>query len=158
MKRSLLFAVTVSLFILVISPLGICENGRFGIGIISGEPTGVSGKLWTGANNAVDGAVAWSFAEDFHLHLHADWLYHNWTYLKDKFGVEQGEIPLYYGIGGRIRFDDDPRVGARFVLGLAYIWDNAPFDVFLEVAPVLDVAPKTEVNGNIAVGVRYWFK
>jgi len=150
--------ISIFLLSLCIITQNAGAEGLFGLGLISGEPTGVSAKYWTGTNTAIDGGIAWSFAEDAHLHIHADWLHHNWSFLKEKFEVEQGEIPLYYGIGGRIRFDDDARVGARFVFGMAYIWDNAPFDVFLEIAPILDLTPETEVNGNIAIGLRYWFK
>ncbi len=163
MKQSAFCTLAVIAFLIVSlsSPavtVAADTGNPFGLGIISGEPTGVSGKFWIDGNSAIDGAVAWSFAKDFNFHIHADWLFHNWTFLKKSFEVEQGEIPLYYGVGGRMRFDDDPRVGVRFVVGLAYMWDNAPFDVFFEVAPVLDLAPETELDGNIAIGVRYWFQ
>jgi hypothetical protein len=36
------------------------QDSGFGIGIIAGEPTGLSGKLWLGGNNALDMAAAWS--------------------------------------------------------------------------------------------------
>ncbi|KPK98018.1 MAG: hypothetical protein AMJ90_10080, partial [candidate division Zixibacteria bacterium SM23_73_2] len=52
------------------------EDG-FGLGVIVGEPTGICGKLWTSGRTAVDGAVAWSFEGESSVHLHADFLYHD---------------------------------------------------------------------------------
>lgn len=152
--------VIVSLLIMAINftTSALCESGQFGLGIITGEPTGVSMKYWMGKDTAIDGAVAWSFAKDANLHVHADWLHHNWSFLKNAFEVESGELPLYYGIGSRIRFDDDTRLGMRFVIGMEYIWDTAPFDLFFEAAPILDIAPETTLEGNVALGVRYWFE
>src|SRR5258708_39192418 len=36
------------------------EAGRFGVGAIFGEPTGVSVKYWLSDKHAIDGALAWS--------------------------------------------------------------------------------------------------
>ena len=40
--------------------LGAQDSG-FGLGIIFGEPTGISFKGWIGRRAAFDAAVAWSF-------------------------------------------------------------------------------------------------
>ena len=74
-----------------------------GIGFMVGEPTGLSLKSWTGGNNAFDVGLAWSLNNDA-VHLHADYLWHNFDLFND---VEAGSLPLYYGIGGRVVFDDD---------------------------------------------------
>jgi hypothetical protein len=50
----------------------------FGIGIILGDPTGVSAKVYTGSENAFDFAAAWSFEGKGHLLFQADYLFdHN---------------------------------------------------------------------------------
>ena len=157
MKKLIYLLIIFLSTLTAISVTAMCQENNFGLGLLSGEPTGISFKQWMDENTAVDGGLAWSFIDEVNLHAHADWLTHNWSFLKNKFGVEEGEIPLYYGIGGRIKFGDDTRAGARFVIGFAYIFDNAPFDIFFEIAPVLDVVPKTEINGNSAIGARYWF-
>jgi len=153
MRTAALLLLIITIFI---SSSAYSEQKSTGIGLISGEPTGVSFKFHQSRNTAIAGAIAWSFVDDSSLHVHADWLTHNWTYLKDTFEVKSGELPLYYGIGGRVLFDDDTRLGARFVIGMSYIFEDAPFDLFLEAAPVLDVIPKTTVGFNSAIGVRYW--
>ena len=40
------------------------QSGRFGAGIIIGEPTGASLKYWLNDTMAVDGAFGWSFHDD----------------------------------------------------------------------------------------------
>ena len=40
---------------------------------------------------------------------------------------------------------------------LNYIFETSPFDVFLEVVPVLDLAPDTEFDFNAAIGARFFF-
>jgi hypothetical protein len=129
-------------------------SGPLGIGIILGEPTGLSGELWLGNDRVIDGAAAWSFRDDPALHLHADYLFYHF----DLFDVTTGRLPLYYGVGGRIRFEDDTNVGIRFPVGLEYIFAEAPLDVFVEIAPLLELAPSTDFSLNGAVGIRYFLR
>lgn len=134
------------------------QEGGFGLGIILGEPTGLSLKQWVAANTAIDGAIAWSFGKHDALHLHANYLVHNFKLFK----VEQGKLPIYYGIGGRIKFeengtDEDTKIGVRIPVGISYILANSPLDIFLEIAPLLDLTPSTEFDLNGAVGIRYFF-
>ena len=131
------------------------------LGVVLGEPTGLSAKYWTTTNTAIDFGAAWSFGNDGNFHLHCDYLYHNYEIFK----VDEGSLPLYFGIGGRVRFeDDDPkddhsgtRVGLRLVLGLEYLVAAYPMSVFFEIAPIVDVAPKTEGSMNGGLGIRYVF-
>ena len=106
-------------------------------------------------SNAIDGAIAWSLEDDNDLHIHGDYLYHNYTLID----VEKGELPVYFGIGGRIRLreNDDDKVGIRFPIGLDYIFDGAPFDIFLELVPIMDLTPDTDFDMNGAIGFRYYF-
>ena len=135
---------------------GTAQEGRFGLGIIAGEPTGPCFKLWTSERTAIDGAAAWSFAKNAGLHMHADYLFHDFDLIE----VEKGRLPLYYGIGGRVRFaegDRDNKSGIRIPVGLAYLVETAPLDIFFEIVPILDLAPDTELDFNAALGVRYFF-
>ncbi len=129
-----------------------------GIGIMIGEPTGLSFKKFIGPRTAIDAGLAWSLAHDNNLHIHVDYLLHDFRLLKREFQVTEGELPLYYGIGGRLRVNGDSHFGIRFVIGTAYMFETAPIDVFLEVAPVMDLIPSTELTADVGVGFRYWFK
>jgi hypothetical protein len=129
------------------------QDEGFGLGVILGEPTGISGKLWVEDNKAFDGAIAWSFEDETAVHLHTDLLFHSGNVVR----VEMSKLLGYYGIGGRIKFEDNTKVGIRVPLGFNYIATKTPVDVFLEIVPLLDLAPGTKFNVNAAIGIRYFF-
>jgi hypothetical protein len=137
---------------LFISLSATFAQSNFGIGIMLGEPSGVSGKLWTANTNAFDFGAAWSFKGSGHMLLQADYVWHN--------GLSQassGKLALYYGIGGRVIFSDDPLVGARIPIGLDYNFSSAPIDIFVELVPILDLIPSTNFNLGGGIGIRFWF-
>jgi hypothetical protein len=130
------------------------QDSGFGAGIIIGEPTGFSLKGWLDAKSAIDAGLAWSFVRGSSFHIHADYLFHSFNV----FNTTE-KIPLYFGVGGRIKTskDSDSRVGVRGVIGVGYFFKDAPVDLFLEVAPVIDLTPATELQINAGFGARYWF-
>lgn len=161
MKARLLGVVTL----LVLAPAGLYASDGLGIGIIAGEPAGVTLKNWVGEKAAVDAAAAWSFSENESFQFHVDYLRHNFDLLQ--LGEHEGRLPVYYGLGGRLKLksnnngnarnDDDSLVGVRVPLGISYLFAAAPVDLFAEVVPILDVAPDTEFAINGALGARYYF-
>jgi hypothetical protein len=131
-------------------------GGNTGLGIIFGEPTGVSFKYWTGRSMAIDAAAAWSFADGSSFQFHMDLLFHSW----DVFRVEKGQMALYYGFGGRIKTKDvngDFVMSFRLPLGIAYEIARSPVEVFVEIAPMLNLVPKTEAAIGGGIGFRYFF-
>jgi len=128
------------------------EEG-IGLGVILGEPTGVSFKTWMTKTTAVDAAAAWSFGREDAFHLHADYLFHNFSLLS----FDKSTIPLYYGVGARFKFENQNRFGVRFPLGITLFIREAPIDFFLEVVPILNLAPDTDFDINAAIGARYYF-
>ena len=128
-------------------------NKDVGIGFMVGEPTGLSLKSWTGGNNAFDVGLAWSLGRYDAVNIHADYLWHNYEVFDD---VDSGSLPFYYGIGGRVILaDDDAVIGARIPVGINYLFEDAPVGLFLEVAPVFNVAPDTDfdVDGGLGLGL-----
>lgn len=147
--------------LLVLPNYAAAQIRGFGIGIILGEPTGISIKNWLGQTSALDLAVAWSFERYISLTIHADYLKHNFRLIR----VDKGALPFYYGIGGRIKLKDDDaarndndeaRLGVRVPVGLAYHFENVTLDVFLEVVPILELVPSTDFTISAAVGIRYF--
>ncbi len=150
MKKGVLI---LALAILFLSGIARSQEKDFGLGIILGEPTGISAKKWLDDKSALDGAVAWSLVTPSSFHLHADYLYHNFNI----FNVKKGKLPLYFGIGFRIRIGDEDRVGIRIPVGICYIFEQSPLDIFFELGPVLDLTPATRLRLTSSVGIRYFF-
>ena len=128
---------------------------RFGAGLILGEPIGASFKYWLDEQIALDGAVAWSFRHEDNFEFHTDVLFHKF----DWFPVSRGKLPFYFGGGVRLKLEDndDDRFGIRGPVGLSYMFDNVPVDVFVEIAPVIDFIPRTRGGITGGIGARYWF-
>ncbi len=152
MKNYLLFGIVLGLMLIFIKPASAQDKG-FGMGIILGEPTGLSAKLWTSGDNAFDFAAAWSLKGDGALLLQADYVWHFFNLIP----VSSGKLPLYVGIGGRVVLADDPQLGVRIPLGIDYLFASAPLDVFAELVPILDLSPATDFGVGGGIGIRYWF-
>ncbi len=146
---------------------GVCAQAKqdFGVGIILGEPTGLTIKRWVSGTHAVDAGLAWSFTENASFHLHADYLVHSFD-LVDGDDVH-GWLPWYFGLGARIKLqeendgkgrnDEDDLVGIRVPLGVAYMFADSPIDIFAEIVPILDLVPATDFDLNAAIGARFYF-
>jgi hypothetical protein len=85
---------------MAVGPLAAMAQGSsFGLGIMVGEPTGISWKYWSGGDRALAGGVAWGLSNNGYFHLHADYLFHK----MDLIPVSTGKLPLYFGPGVRMR-------------------------------------------------------
>lgn len=144
---------SVILFSILFLSVANAQSKGIGLGLIVGEPTGISFKYWTGSTTAFDAALAWSFIDEGAFHIHGDYIFHNMRLIS----VPEGTLPFYYGIGARLKTSHDSRLGVRVPLGLAYLFQNAPIDIFLEIVPILDLTPKTDFSINAAIGARYFF-
>jgi hypothetical protein len=137
----------------------INHEGAIGVGPMIGEPMGVTAKFWFNRKMAADAGVGWSFENPDGVQLHADFLYHFFDLFHN---VGDGELPLYVGGGARLKFPDDSgqdnRAGIRFPVGAAYLCHNRPLEFYIEVAPILDVAPITQLRWNGGIGLRYYFR
>ena len=140
------------------------QRSGTGLGFIVGEPTGVSLKHWVAPDRAFDAAAAWSFSDNDSFQLHADYLLHRFDALDRELA---GSTALYYGLGARIRFDEErggrkhddeeTTLGLRVPLGIDIYLRETRLGVFVEFVPVLEVAPSTDLGLNAALGIRYFF-
>jgi hypothetical protein len=150
MKR--LFVIL--LFAICIIPAQLlAQDSGIGLGIILGEPTGISIKSWFGNREAFDVAVAWSFEGEGAIHIHADYLMHNFRL----FRVEKGDLVFCYGIGVRVKTEQKTQIGVRFPFGLSYLFEKAPVEIFFELGPIMNLSPKTRFRMTTCVGIRYYF-
>lgn len=150
MKKSIILFLSG----IIVLPITLNAQDRgLGLGIILGEPTGVSLKNWVGSREAFDVAVAWSFEGEGAVHIHADYLFHNFRL----FHIKQGDLVFYYGIGVRIKTQEKTQVGVRFPFGLSYLFERSPLEIFFELGPIMNVSPKSIFRMTTCVGFRYFF-
>jgi len=136
------------------------SNHNIGAGVILGEPTGLTFKIWNRQTVAIDAGAAWSFVSGGFFQLHGDLLFHNFSIFKP----ETGRMALYYGVGGRVKFGSEDTTGEhhttvsiRVPVGISYEFEKTPVELFLEIVPMLDLVPSTEVQMAGAIGFRYYF-
>lgn len=130
------------------------QQSNFGIGLMVGEPTGLSGKYWVSESNAFAAGIGGHFVgPNDGLSIHLDYLYHIDNTFQTNF-----RFPLYYGFGARIRTESDKfGLGFRGVGGILFYPDSVPIDIFIEMVPVFKLLPKTNLEIDLSLGVRYFF-
>jgi len=131
-------------------------EGSFGLGVIAGEPSGITAKIWLGNSHALDFDAAWSFAEKPSLTLCGDYLWH-YAYVFG--GSPRHGSSLYVGIGGRARFHEnsDLGLGARVPIGFDHEFRSVPIEFFIEAVPTMNLTPSTNFSGGGGLGIRYYF-
>src|SRR6266496_3660193 len=93
------------------------EKGALGLGLIFGEPTGISAKLYLKDDQAIQAAVGAAFAADGYQ-LHADYVFHPWI-LQDR---DTFVLPVYLGPGVRaIDYRAARGSDTHFALGLRVV-------------------------------------
>jgi len=146
-------------------PITAQDHG-FGLGVIVGEPTGFSAKLWTSKVNAFDFGLGFSVGGDRiayngnyensgRIHFHMDYLWHSFNAISST-----ENFPLYYGIGGRFNSGAgyDASIGIRGVFGIAWFPHSTPIDVFFELVPVLQITANTGLGIDAGLGIRFFFE
>jgi hypothetical protein len=152
---------------------------QYGVGVMVGDPTGLSGKAWLSRTNAIDvgvGAYAWGPPGDCvrggpapavcahgwdqsTISVHADYLWES--------KIVEGrvaQLDWHIGGGARALFVSGPCVadcwdlGARAPVGLDLTFQQPTFlEVFLELAPAFYVVPVAFFSFEGALGVRGYF-
>jgi len=144
--------------------------GPFGLGVIIGGPTGVTGKYWISGNNAIDMHIGLDgIGRGGGGGFYADYLWHfNLT------STGAFDLPLYIGPGLGIVIDDDDEYCNRFgdcrreddaavwlairaPLGIAFLFKSFPGELFLELPFSLNLVPAVFFDIDVAIGFRFYF-
>lgn len=131
-------------------------KAEFSLGVVLGEPTGLSIKISQTKTLAHDIALNFNTADNY-LYLSWDVLKYDYTKITSK--ELSGSFPIFYGLGLRaINTNEELHLAIRFVLGLEYIFSDIPFNIFVKLAPTINLVPHTRVGIAPAIGIRYIFK
>lgn len=134
------------------------QSKRFGLGMILGQPTGFTTKFWLSKHNSFNTAFAWSLFESdssksFYIHLDHVFYYYGF------FDIAPGLLPLNIGVGlsTEFRTNETTYIGFRVPVGLTYIFEDIPIEIFGEVAPVINLYPNSNIRVVGGIGFRYFF-
>ena len=137
---------------IMLNGIGFSQSSGLGIGAIVGEPNGLNMKMWSTQNTALEFVIAYSLVFD-NLYGHADYLIHNFSLIQPA----QGQAPVFFGIGANLIASEEPAMGIRIPLGIAYLFANAPLDIFAQVVPTVGILPGTGFDLGGGIGGRFYF-
>lgn len=132
---------------------------NFGLGVVLGNPTGISANYMLGGNKSIDGALAFDLNGDDHFHIHSTYLFRHPKSLE----LDSVKMGWFWGVGAKFRThddrhgDNDYRLGPRGSIGINYIFPKAPVEIFGEIALIMNVIPKTDTDVDAGIGLRYYF-
>ncbi len=151
------------------APAAASEVGTdriFGLGVVLGEPTGGTGKLFLGEVFAFQFSGAfWFFHGRDYLQGFIDFVWHPSVITRN----EYFDLPWYFGVGGGMgiwapweddrHHDWDPhlRVDIRVPFGFSFRFHEVPVEAFVEFGPMMQVYDDLDVWGFIAIGGRWYF-
>ena len=162
MKKSFFYFLFLPLVILFSQP-SFAAGKKFGLGIVLGDPSALSGKYWIGSQRAIDMGLGWNSGNIFFF---GDYLIHFPKLFNEPRELRQ--LLPYAGIGGLIKFYDDDnkrsknddssvRLTVRIPLGLEWLPLSVPLGIFVEIVPGLKIAPNTGSDIGAGIGIRYYF-
>ena len=142
------------------------QDHGIGLGVIIGEPTGLSAKVWISPVHALDFGLGWSIGSNWvgkarghddrgrRVHYHMDHLWHSFSAIHSN-----QRFPLYYGIGARLNAGAgyDESLALRGVIGIVWLPVDTVADFFLEIAPSFELLPASAFSLDAGLGVRYYF-
>ncbi len=128
----------------------IDRTDKWGVGLILGDPSGLTLKYWQSYDRAFDFSVGSQLGSGG-IGINADYLFHLRPF------QEAPEAPVYVGGGLFLGGSSSTfSTGARAVFGITYLFED-PFDIFFELAPKFFVAPVLEFSMSLSIGGRIYF-
>lgn len=124
---------------------------ELGVGVIAGDPTGGTAKLWLDERFAVDAGVGFSGEATFW----GDVLWHDHALLPQP---PEGKLALYLGAGPRVETSHDGEFGIRTIGGLSWRLSKSPLELFAEAGPVFRMTQGGGVGADGGVGVRLYLR
>ncbi|MBE0432448.1 hypothetical protein IBX73_03155 [candidate division WOR-3 bacterium] len=157
MRRVILTGV----FMALVMP-GSARGADLGFGVILGSPTGLAFKYRATKRSAFAAHAGWSFIDNPGIHLTGDYQHLFPMTIETEEGTTINDLTLYIAAGGRFRFkkvdatdETNFHLGLRIGGGAEYRIDR--FGIFLEIVPVVDLIPETDVDLEGGLGFLFYF-
>ncbi len=170
--KPIIYAFALSLLLLASSAQEMRAQGprgrSFGFGLQLGEPSAITGRVWTSKLNSWDMAIGASYLGS--PHIQAGYLWH----FPDAFNSQV--VFLYAGVGGILGFRGDETDGwfikrkngwyhdnnnsvvlaVRGAFGINVVPNRTPLDIFFEVDPIVGVSPEIGFDFMPSIGIRFY--
>jgi hypothetical protein len=168
--KSIKYLLTLAIAFLTITYISSAfspKGKEFGFGIMIGEPTGLTGKLWV----AKDQALAFSVGNSYlgSLRVGVDYLFH-FDAFNSKVVNMYGGPGLAFGFGESggwwyhdehnkywYKKDNEIGFGVRGVFGINIVPKKTPFEIFAEIGVLVGILPATHTNAEGSLGIRFYF-
>ncbi len=127
------------------------------LGIVLGQPTGITARFGIGAANSIEVKAAWDLATsqegDASFSFQGNWLIEFPGVLR----FEKIDIPPFVGAGVQLDVGSGFLLGFRIPAGLVYRFDTAPLELFIELGLGMGLVPSTKPLISGGLGARYIF-
>ncbi len=159
--------------LLLLGKSGIASPGtqgsqKTGVGVILGDPTGLSLRHYREAERTWDATLSFDWDRYVEVTANPSWLFPEAFSKRDRF---LRDLTPYLGIGGALVFygeeglrrwrrenednTQDVSLGIRVPIGIEWKMQEAPLSLFLELAPGIGLVPGTFTFLEGGVGIRY---
>lgn len=159
--------VLITVFTMIIISTSILAQNRsdWGLGISLGDPTGFTAKYNVNNRSAWNFNIGSSYFGG--IRVGADYLWHF-----DAFN--SSVVAMHAGFGGVVGIgesnsviysnnkkvyyieDGETGIGVRGMIGVDVYPKGTPLEIFLEMGPLLGLAPRTGSAFDVALGLRFY--
>ncbi|MEQ8523259.1 hypothetical protein [Gracilimonas sp.] len=144
------------ILIIGISTSAYAQESKTAVG---GYLSGISAKFTISESSAIRTDLGLTLIDFTQIDLTA---YYQIYKTENSLGVESGTLTPYYAPGIRISYvdaganvDGDVSYGIEFPLGVEYGFEEAPFEVFIDMGPYLTINPNQLFGFTGSIGFRY---
>ncbi len=152
------FKTILTFFTLIIATSSVkAQNEGFALGAQLFSPTGITAKATISESAAITGVLGFNFNEfNNNVSLQANLILNP---KKDTFDIESGLLRPYYGIGVNLIIPEfgDTGIGIRLPLGIEYALQDQPLELYMDMAPTINIEPNSAFFLSSSMGVRYFF-
>lgn len=158
--------ISLALGLYLISIQALATDHPLGLGVVVGEPTALTAEYTISKQRSADFGFGYSWSHS--VLLYGDYLFQ----YPDTFSTDSNfinQLTPYVGVGPELEIysgdhrkhisDRDARAvfSARVPLGLGWLIPDSPVKLFVELVPLLNIAPGLDVDLHADIGVRCFF-
>lgn len=142
------------------------EGKEFGFGLILGEPSGGTVKLWLNQENALTANIGASYFGSPRIGV--DYLWHFDAFNSSivnlyagpgaVLGIGSGKGFWYRDKDGKFygRESGETGIAVRAMLGINIVPRNTPLEIFVELGPLVGITPDFGSAFDAAIGIRFY--